>query len=67
MTEEITGIDIVQSQILLASGKSLEELGLMQELILPPTSFAMQCRVTTEGKFGFKCWFEQHPTETNAL
>lgn len=48
VTEEVTGIDIVQSQILIASGKTLPELGLVQENIPEPTGFAMQCRVTTE-------------------
>lgn len=48
ITEEITGVDIVQSQIRIASGQSLEELGLTQDKIAPPTGFAMQCRVTTE-------------------
>ena len=48
MTEEITGIDIVQSQIMIASGKTLPELGLTQDTIAYPTSYAMQCRVTTE-------------------
>eukprot|EP00545_Synedropsis_sp_CCMP1620_P013193 CAMPEP_0119020050 /NCGR_PEP_ID=MMETSP1176-20130426/23218_1 /TAXON_ID=265551 /ORGANISM="Synedropsis recta cf, Strain CCMP1620" /LENGTH=1171 /DNA_ID=CAMNT_0006974411 /DNA_START=220 /DNA_END=3735 /DNA_ORIENTATION=+ len=48
VTEEISGVDIVQSQILLASGKTLNELGLTQADIPAPLGFAMQCRVTTE-------------------
>ena len=48
VTEEITGIDVVQSQILIASGKTLSELGLTQENIPEPMGVAMQCRVTTE-------------------
>jgi len=49
VTEEVTGIDIVQSQILIASGKTLKELGLTQDAIPEPKDvFAMQCRVTTE-------------------
>ncbi len=48
VTEEISGIDIVQSQIKIASGKTLPELGLTQELIPEPQGVAMQCRVTTE-------------------
>eukprot|EP00934_Nitzschia_sp_Nitz4_P003661 Nitzschia sp. Nitz4//scaffold86_size83305//61772//65710//NITZ4_005269-RA/size83305-augustus-gene-0.59-mRNA-1//1//CDS//3329559271//3651//frame0 len=48
VTEEVTGFDIVQSQILIASGKTLPELGLIQENIPEPSGFAMQCRVTTE-------------------
>ena len=46
MTEEVTGIDIVQSQIRIASGESLEDLGLKQETI-GVSGCAMQCRVTT--------------------
>ncbi|TFJ84262.1 hypothetical protein NSK_004253 [Nannochloropsis salina CCMP1776] len=47
VTEEVTGIDVVQSQIRLAAGASLEELGLVQEKI-KTYGYAMQCRVTTE-------------------
>ncbi|CAG9858634.1 unnamed protein product [Phyllotreta striolata] len=47
VTEEITGIDIVTSQIKIAEGKSLPELGLTQEKI-KVNGFALQCRVTTE-------------------
>jgi pyruvate carboxylase len=48
VTEEISGVDIVQTQIMIASGKTLPELGLVQDQIPPPNGFAMQCRVTTE-------------------
>jgi len=48
VTEEVTGVDVVQSQIMIASGKTLPELGLVQENIAEPMGFAMQCRVTTE-------------------
>eukprot|EP00592_Proboscia_alata_P005794 CAMPEP_0194373550 /NCGR_PEP_ID=MMETSP0174-20130528/22030_1 /TAXON_ID=216777 /ORGANISM="Proboscia alata, Strain PI-D3" /LENGTH=1242 /DNA_ID=CAMNT_0039152713 /DNA_START=126 /DNA_END=3854 /DNA_ORIENTATION=+ len=48
VTEEVTGVDIVQSQLLIASGKSLEEVGLVQEDIGWPRGVAIQCRVTTE-------------------
>ena len=48
VTEEITGFDIVQLQVQIASGKSLPELGLVQDLIVKPKGVAMQCRVTTE-------------------
>ena len=33
---------------MIASGKTLPELGLTQDSINEPTSYAMQCRVTTE-------------------
>ncbi|CAB9516740.1 Pyruvate carboxylase [Seminavis robusta] len=49
VTEEVTGIDIVQTQIMIASGKTLKELELTQDSIPEPNNvFAMQCRVTTE-------------------
>lgn len=41
ITEEITGIDIVQSQMLIASGKTLPEIGLTQDSIPEPTMYAM--------------------------
>lgn len=47
VTEEITGIDLVQSQIRIAEGMTLPELGLAQEKITPQ-GYAIQCRVTTE-------------------
>ncbi|KAK9512586.1 hypothetical protein O3M35_000978 [Rhynocoris fuscipes] len=47
VTEEITGIDLVQSQIKVAEGITLPELGLKQEAV-QPQGFAIQCRVTTE-------------------
>lgn len=48
VTEEISGIDIVQTQIKIASGKTLKELGMTQDKIPEPQGVAMQCRVTTE-------------------
>ncbi|KYQ59246.1 Pyruvate carboxylase, mitochondrial [Trachymyrmex zeteki] len=47
VTEEITGIDLVQSQIRIAEGMTLPELSMTQEKIIPQ-GFAIQCRVTTE-------------------
>jgi len=47
VTEEVTGIDLVQTQILVAGGASFEELGLKQENIVP-RGCALQCRITTE-------------------
>src|SRR5699024_2438494 len=43
VTEEITGIDIVQKQIRLAEGKSLSDLGLLQNKIKVDGT-ALQCR-----------------------
>ena len=47
VTEEVTGIDIVQTQMKIASGVSFDQLGLTQESIAT-RGVAMQCRVTTE-------------------
>ncbi|MEX2561694.1 MAG: pyruvate carboxylase [Nitriliruptoraceae bacterium] len=47
VTEEITGIDIVQTQLMVAGGASFEELGLRQEDVVPRGT-AIQCRITTE-------------------
>ncbi|KAL1417260.1 hypothetical protein MTO96_026996 [Rhipicephalus appendiculatus] len=47
ITEEITGVDLVQSQIKIAEGYFLPDMGLVQENIVPK-GCAIQCRVTTE-------------------
>lgn len=47
VTEEVTGVDIVKSQMQIAAGASLEDLGLRQEDITL-TGAALQCRITTE-------------------
>lgn len=47
VTEEVTGIDLVQAQIKIAAGATLEEVGLIQNQI-QPRGVAIQCRVTTE-------------------
>ncbi|XP_063957669.1 pyruvate carboxylase, mitochondrial-like isoform X2 [Lytechinus pictus] len=47
VTEEITGVDLVQSQIKVAEGYSLPELSLSQDDVQIQGS-AMQCRITTE-------------------
>lgn len=47
VTEQITGCDLVQSQIKIASGRSLPSLGLTQDKI-EVRGTALQCRVTTE-------------------
>ncbi|GIY92426.1 pyruvate carboxylase, mitochondrial, partial [Caerostris extrusa] len=47
VSEEITGIDLVQSQIKLSEGYSLPELGMQQDHI-HMKGCAIQCRVTTE-------------------
>ncbi|WP_288833294.1 pyruvate carboxylase [uncultured Corynebacterium sp.] len=47
VTEEVTGVDIVRSQMYIAAGASLEDLGLSQEAV-SLTGAALQCRITTE-------------------
>ncbi len=47
VTEEVTDVDLVQSQLRIAAGQTLEDLGLRQEDI-KPHGFAIQCRITTE-------------------
>ncbi|MDN4486659.1 pyruvate carboxylase [Demequina sp. SYSU T00039] len=47
VTEEVTGVDLVSSQMRIASGETLEDLGLRQDNVRV-TGFAVQTRVTTE-------------------
>ena len=47
VSEEITDIDLVQSQMRIASGETLADLGLSQDTI-EMHGFAIQCRITTE-------------------
>ena len=49
VTEQVTGFDVVRSQILIASGRRLSDpdVGLEQSAIVAH-GFAIQCRVTTE-------------------
>ena len=46
-TEEITGVDLVHSQVRIAEGKTLRELGLSQDKV-KASGYAIQCRMTTE-------------------
>jgi pyruvate carboxylase len=47
VTEEITDVDLVSSQLRIASGQTLDDLGLRQDDIRPHGA-ALQCRITTE-------------------
>lgn len=47
VTEEITDVDLVSAQLRIASGQTLEEIGLRQDSIVPHGA-ALQCRITTE-------------------
>ena len=47
VTEEVTDVDLVQSQMRIAAGQTLAELGLTQDQIVLRGA-ALQCRITTE-------------------
>jgi pyruvate carboxylase len=47
VTEEVTDVDLVQSQMRIAAGETLADLGLSQETIVLRGA-ALQCRITTE-------------------
>jgi pyruvate carboxylase len=47
VTEETTDVDLVRSQLLIADGATLADLGLRQDRLVQ-RGFALQCRVTTE-------------------
>ncbi|MFN0053032.1 MAG: pyruvate carboxylase [Planctomycetales bacterium] len=50
VTEEVTGVDIVKCQILVAQGAPLSdsEIGLGDQTAIETRGYAIQCRVTTE-------------------
>lgn len=50
VTEMVTGIDIVQSQILIAEGYKLasNEVGIRSQEDIKPRGYSIQCRITTE-------------------
>jgi pyruvate carboxylase len=47
VTEEVFGVDIVQSQIMIAGGATIDEPDVKQDAI-HPSGYAIRCRVTTE-------------------
>ncbi|WP_067485741.1 pyruvate carboxylase [Actinomadura hibisca] len=47
VTEEVTGVDLVQSQLRIAGGETLADLGIAQDNVTV-SGFAVQCRITTE-------------------
>ncbi len=47
VTEEVTDVDLVQSQMRIASGETLQDLGLSQDTV-SLRGAALQCRITTE-------------------
>ncbi|MFY3383235.1 carboxyl transferase domain-containing protein [Paracidovorax sp. MALMAid1276] len=48
ITEEVTGVDLVQAQIALAAGRTLQELGLDPAAPPRPQGFAVQWRINAE-------------------
>jgi acetyl/propionyl-CoA carboxylase alpha subunit len=46
ITEEITGLDLVDAQLAVAEGASLADLGLSQPRVPPPRGVAIEARVT---------------------
>src|SRR5699024_81693 len=50
ITEMITGVDIVQTQIKIAEGQNMhdEKVGIPQQKEIVPSGYAIQSRVTTE-------------------
>ena len=50
VTEVITGLDLVRSQILIADGKPMhsKEVGIPEQEDMPRNGYAVQCRITTE-------------------
>ncbi len=50
VTEVITGLDLVRSQILIADGKPMhgKEVGIPEQEDIPRNGYAVQCRITTE-------------------
>ncbi len=50
VTEVVTGVDVVKSQILIAQGRPLSdpEIGLGDQSVVRTYGYAFQCRVTTE-------------------
>ena len=48
VTEAVTGVDLVQAQLSIAGGRSLQELGLAQAQIPSPRGYAIQARVNLE-------------------
>ena len=48
VTEQVTGVDIVQAQLHLAAGATLAELGLADPAVAKPRGYAIQARVNME-------------------
>ncbi|MBV8139397.1 MAG: ATP-grasp domain-containing protein [Deltaproteobacteria bacterium] len=50
VTEQVTGIDLVEAQFRIAAGESLQTLGIPDQAAVPPTrGFAIQARIVANG------------------
>lgn len=49
ITEQVTGVDLVEAQFRIAAGASLAELGLTDQKAVAPRGFAVQARVVAQG------------------
>ncbi len=48
ITESITGLDLVELQLRIASGETLGDIGLTQDSVPTPQGYAIQARINTE-------------------
>src|SRR5205823_5431188 len=48
VTEEVLGVDLVKTQLQLADGRTLDQLGLEQSQVPEPRGFAIQARINME-------------------
>jgi len=50
VTEMITGVDLIKTQLYIASGYKLSDpqIGIQSQTTIPKNGFAIQCRITTE-------------------
>ena len=48
VTEELTGVDLVKTQLRLAEGRSLAEVGLEASILTEPSGFSLQARINME-------------------
>ncbi|MBD3648405.1 MAG: ATP-grasp domain-containing protein, partial [Pseudomonadales bacterium] len=59
ITEEVTGVDLVEAQFHLAEGASLASLGLVDQKAVPsPGGFALQARVVVQGSGSLSAYKE---------
>jgi acetyl/propionyl-CoA carboxylase alpha subunit/acetyl-CoA carboxylase carboxyltransferase component len=59
VTEQVTGVDLVEAQFAIAAGATLKSLGLGEQSdIHKPRGFAIQCRITAQGAGTFTAYKE---------